>query len=78
MGGDPYTEHGDVDARYHGRGAPFQLPNSVLAFCDDGYPVDDNLHEQLDLKDPKEEEEEEDRHPNKSFVSILSPVEPGG
>ena len=67
MGRDPYTEYGDVDACYHGRGAPFQFTNSVLAFCDYSYPVDDNLHEQLDLEDPKEEEKEEDRYPNKAL-----------
>jgi hypothetical protein len=31
-----------------------------LALGDDGDSVDDDLHEQLDLEDPEEEDEEED------------------
>jgi len=31
--------------------------------CDDGDSVDNDLHEQLDLEDPEEQDEEENRNP---------------
>jgi hypothetical protein len=31
-----------------------------LTLADDGYPVDDNLHKDLDLKYPKEQDEKQD------------------
>jgi hypothetical protein len=38
-------------------------------FCDEGDTVDDDLHKQLDLEYPKEQNEEQDRDTERSFVS---------
>ena len=55
MGWNPNVEHGDVDASDDNSGGPFDLhdPLSVFGYHVDS--VDDNLHQQLDLKHPKEE-----------------------
>ncbi len=76
MSGDPNAEHGDVDGRYEACCSPFQQADGILALSDDRYPVDDNLHEQLDLKDPEKEEEEEYSHAGKTPVNIWSFREP--
>jgi hypothetical protein len=56
---NPDDENGDVDASDENDGAPFQLSDSAAVFSNESDPIDDNLHEQLDLEHPKEENEEQ-------------------
>jgi hypothetical protein len=62
------AKNGDVDASNQSSGAPFQFKDSRSVFSDDGDSVDDNLKKQLYFKNPKEQDEEEDRH-SKDYVS---------
>jgi hypothetical protein len=59
---DPDTKDGDVDESDDYHCSPFEVPDSVSVFCDEGNSVDDDLHKQLDLEDPKEQDEEQDRN----------------
>lgn len=51
-----------VDGRNHQGGPPLQSANRVLRLGDDGYSIDDNLHKELDLEDPEEQDEEQRGH----------------
>lgn len=55
---NPYTEDGDVYGSDDNNSAPFQRPDCTAVFCDERNTVDDDLHEQLDLEDPEEQDEE--------------------
>ena len=57
---DPDAEDGDIDHGDDNEGAPFDFADGTPAFGDEGNPIDDNLHEQLDLEDPEGQDEEED------------------
>jgi hypothetical protein len=59
---DPDTEYGNVDSGNEGSGAPFYVANCAAVLGDQSDTVDDDLHEELDLEDPKEEDEEENRN----------------
>lgn len=59
---NPDAEYGDVDGRDKDDSSPLDVPDSVAVFSDERNTIDDNLHEQLDLEDPKEKDEEQDRH----------------
>lgn len=54
-----YTEDSNVDCCHYNSRAPFQPPDDILSLANDGYPVDDDLHENLDLKNPAEQDEEQ-------------------
>jgi hypothetical protein len=56
---NPNDENGDVDAGEQNDGAPFQIPDSAAMFGNESDPIDNNLHEQLNLEHPKEENEEQ-------------------
>lgn len=58
MGRDEDAKDSNIDGRDDQGGPPFQSVDSPLRLRDDGDTVDNNLHEQLDLKDPEEEDEE--------------------
>jgi hypothetical protein len=59
--GYPDTKDGNVDAGDDERSAPFEFKDCRSMLGDDGDSVDDDLQEQLDLKDPEEQDEKEDR-----------------
>jgi hypothetical protein len=58
---DPNNKDGNVHKSDENSCAPFQLEDCRSMFGDDRNSVDDNLHKQLDLEDPKEQNEEENR-----------------
>lgn len=55
---NPDAEDGDVDRRDDDDGSPFDVPDSFAMFSDERDTVDDDLHEQLNLEHPEEEDEE--------------------
>lgn len=55
---DPDTEDGDIDCGDDNEGTPLDVADSLAMFSDQSNSVDDDLHEQLDLENPKEEDEE--------------------
>lgn len=57
---DPDAKDGHVDGGDDGGSSPLEQADGLLALGDDGDSVDDDLHEQLDLEDPEEQDEEED------------------
>ena len=57
---NPDTEDGDVDAGDQDHCSPFEVADCTSVFCDEGNAVDDDLHEQLDLPHPEEQDEEKD------------------
>lgn len=57
---DPDTEDGDVDGADDDQSAPFEVADGAAVLGDEGNSVDDDLHEELDLECPEEEDEEED------------------
>jgi hypothetical protein len=59
---DEDAKDGNVDARHDGGSSPFDLGDCASVFGDDGDSVDDDLHQELDFKDPEEKNEEEDRN----------------
>lgn len=59
---NPDTEDGDVDGRDDDDSSPLDVTDCLSVFSDERDTVDDDLHEQLDLEDPKEENKEQDRH----------------
>jgi hypothetical protein len=56
---DEDAKDSNVNARYGKCGAPFQLLDCPLGLSDNADSVDDDLHQQLDLKYPKEQNEKE-------------------
>lgn len=56
MGRDPDTEDGDINRRDDHSSDPFDFYHQLSINGDNKNPVDDNLHQQLDFKDPKEQE----------------------
>lgn len=52
MCGDPDAEDGNIDACNDEGSAPFELSDGAFMFGDNCDSVDDDLHEQLNLKDP--------------------------
>lgn len=59
MGRDPDTEDRYVDASNDGCRTPFYSEYSASIFGDDGNSIHDNLHQQLNLKYPEKQEEEQ-------------------
>lgn len=59
MSGDEDAKDGNVDGRDKQGCSPLQAVDGLVGFADDRYSVDDDLHQQLDLKDPEEEDEEQ-------------------
>lgn len=53
------TEDSNVDCRHDNSRSPFQPSYNILCLADDGYPVDDNLHKNLDLENPAKQDEEQ-------------------
>ena len=64
----PDTKDGDVDASDNEGRAPFEFKDCRSMLGDDGDSVDDDLQKQLDLKDPEEQDEKEDRYARKLLV----------
>lgn len=62
MCGDPDAEDGNVDACNDESSAPFELSDGAFMFGDYCDSVDNDLHEQLNLEDPKEKDEEKHRN----------------
>ena len=58
----PYTKDGNVDASDDEGRAPFEFKDCRSMLGDDGDSVDDDLQKQLDLKDPEEQDEKEEKH----------------
>lgn len=75
MCGDPDAEDGNIDACNDESSAPFELSDGAFMLGDDCDSVDDDLHEQLNLEDPKEEDEE--KHRNAGYVSWTGPCSIG-
>lgn len=63
MGWDPNAEDRYVDAGNNGCCTPFQSEYSVSIFGYNGNSIYDNLHEQLNLKYPEKQEEEQNGYP---------------
>lgn len=59
---DPYDKHRNVDGSDESDSPPLQFGNCTSMLNDQSYSVDDNLHKKLDFKNPKEENEEENRY----------------
>lgn len=55
---NPDAEDSDVDGRDEDYCSPLDIPDSVAMFSDERNTVDDDLHQQLDLEHPEEENEE--------------------
>ena len=68
MGWYPDTKDGNVDHGDEHSGTPFHPPDCLWTLCDDSNSVDDDLHQELDLKDPEEENEEEHWNTGKELV----------
>lgn len=56
---DPNNKNGNVHKSDENGRAPFQLEDCRSMFSDYRNSVDDNLHKQLDLEHPEEQNEEE-------------------
>lgn len=56
------AKNGNIDESDDDSGAPFELLNGRSVFGNDGDSVDDDLHKQLNLEYPEEQDEEECRH----------------
>ena len=59
MGGDPDGEDGNVDGSDDDDGTPLDVADGISVFSNEGNSIYDDLHEQLDFKHPKEENEEQ-------------------
>jgi hypothetical protein len=59
VGGDPDGEDGNVDGSDDDDGSPFDVADSFAVLGDECNSIDDDLHEQLDFKDPEKEDEEQ-------------------
>ena len=59
MGRNPDTEDGDVDGSDDYNGTPLDVADCVSMLSDKSNTVDDDLHEQLDLENPEEQDEEQ-------------------
>jgi hypothetical protein len=58
VGGNPDGEDGDVDGSDDDDGAPLDVADGISVLSNECDSIDNNLHEQLDLKDPEKENEE--------------------
>jgi hypothetical protein len=58
---DPDTEDGDIDGGNDDHCSPFEVADGASVFRNEGNAVDDDLHEELDLPDPEEQNREQDR-----------------
>lgn len=67
---DPDAEDSNIDGCNHSHSPPFDTPYrlSVLSYKSD--TIDDNLHKQLDFKNPAKEDEEEDR--DTAYVRLIA------
>jgi hypothetical protein len=55
MGRNPDTKHHDIDDCNNGCGGVLDIATRLLVLGDDGYPIHDDLHNQLNLENPEEE-----------------------
>jgi hypothetical protein len=69
VGGNPDGKDGDVDGSDDNDCAPLDVADSISVLSNECDSIDNNLHEQLDLKDPEEENEEEHRNADGLSVS---------
>lgn len=63
MGWDPDTKDRYVDDGDNKSSAPLHPSDCLLILSDNRNPINDDLHQKLDLEDPEEEDEEEHRDP---------------
>lgn len=56
----PNAENRNIDRGDDDNSAPFDIAYSLAVLSDQSNAIDDDLHEQLYLEDPEEENEEED------------------
>lgn len=73
VGRDEDAEHRDVDGRDDAGRAPFENLDSFLALGDDRNSVDDDLQQQLNLKDPESQDCYEDGHAAKEKPPLACP-----
>lgn len=59
-GRDPDTEDADVDGQHQSEDGPFQGSRLLLSDHEECDSVDDDLHDTLDLHDPKTKQEEDE------------------
>jgi hypothetical protein len=61
VSGNPDGEDGDVDGSNDDDGAPLDVADSFSVLSNECDSIYNNLHKQLDLKDPEKENEEQHR-----------------
>ena len=61
MSRNPDAKHGNVDEGQECGGAVLDPPNGLVPVRDDGYAIDDDLHQELDLEDPAKEDKYQER-----------------
>ena len=66
---DPDAEDGNVDGSDEDEGTPFEFLNRTAVLGDECNSIDDDLHEQLNLKHPEEQDGEQDWYTVKLRVS---------
>lgn len=60
---NPDAKDSDVGCCDDDYSAPFDAPYVFAVLSDEGNTIDNDLHKQLDFKDPAEEDEEENGDP---------------
>lgn len=78
MRGNPDTEDGDVDGGDENNGAPFDVPHRAAMFGNERNSIDDDLHEQLDLENPEEQDEKQHRDAISSLASVSASGDDAG
>ena len=73
MSWNPDTHNHDVHRSNENDSSPLQSPHGSTMFRNEGDSVDDDLHQELDLKDPAEHEEKQRRN---SAVSCQCEYDP--
>jgi hypothetical protein len=58
---DPNAEDSNIDSSYQNHRSPFHSGYCSPMFCDKCNSVDDDMHQQLDLENPAEQDKEQGR-----------------
>jgi hypothetical protein len=58
--GDEDNEDSNIDGANDNQCAPLDSLDRTTVFCDKCNPIDDDLHKKLNLKNPEEEDKEEE------------------
>lgn len=59
---NPDNKDSDVNCGNSRGSSPFQTLHCTAVLSNDSNPVDNHLHEELDLKDPEEQDKEENKY----------------